>query len=81
MGQITESQYYKGLETLRDTYFTKGTDDYQKYTQDIYNFQKGMLDKLTQDFKTQFGEIDTARKSLESKFKSSTSVFIFFSKG
>ena len=40
MGQITEEQYYQGLETLRDSYFEKGSDDYHKYSQDIYNYQK-----------------------------------------
>lgn len=41
---ISEAEYYTRLEYLRDRYFTKGTDNWIKYTQDIYSYQKKILE-------------------------------------
>ena len=86
MGYITEKQYYTGLETLRDTYFTQGSDDWQKYTLEIYNYQKETYEKVEKDVKDTFAkiadsaiaEIDEVKKAqdgLANKLKNHANLF------
>lgn len=37
---ISEEEYYKQLEELRDKYFAVGTDNWVRYTEKIYSYQK-----------------------------------------
>lgn len=41
---IDEDTYYKELEGLRDRYFSKGTQNWVKYTEQIYEYQKKSLE-------------------------------------
>ncbi len=41
---ISEAEYYRRLENLRDRYFSKGTQNWVKYTQEIYEYQKKTLE-------------------------------------
>jgi len=63
MGYITEKQYYTEIENLRDRYFEVDSDEWQKHTLDIYNFQK----KTFEDAKK---EIEELTKSLHDSMKS-----------
>lgn len=40
---ISEDEYYVKLERLRDRYFAKGTQNWLKYTAEIYEYQKETL--------------------------------------
>ena len=42
---ISEDEYYVGLERLRDRYFAKGTQNWAKYTAEIYQYQKKKLEE------------------------------------
>lgn len=42
---ISEDEYYRGLERLRDQYFAVGTQQWQKYTAEIYKHQKDVLEQ------------------------------------
>ena len=42
---ISEDDYYTGLERLRDRYFSKGTQNWVKYTAEIYEYQKKSLEQ------------------------------------
>ena len=39
-GLISEEEFYERLEDLRDQFFKEGTDNWVKYTLDIYNYQE-----------------------------------------
>ena len=40
---ISEEEYYRRLEQLRDRYFAKGTDNWVKYTKQIYAYQEKVI--------------------------------------
>ena len=42
-GLITEEEYYKKLEKARDTYFSRDTQEWHKYTKEIYDYRKSAL--------------------------------------
>lgn len=42
---ISEDEYYVKLEQLRDRYFSKGTQNWVKYTAQIYEYQKKALEQ------------------------------------
>ena len=42
---ISEDEYYTELEKLRDRYFKKGTQNWVKYTAEIYAYQKKALEQ------------------------------------
>lgn len=42
---ISEDDYYTQLERLRDRYFAKGTQNWLKYTAEIYQYQKKSLEQ------------------------------------
>jgi len=44
---ISEEQYYEGLEELRDRYFAAGSEEWAKYTVEIYKYQKSVLENET----------------------------------
>ena len=41
---ISEDEYYRSLENLRDRYFTVGTEGWVKYTEKIYAYQQKLLE-------------------------------------
>lgn len=47
-GLITQEQYYSDLADLRDEYYAEGSDEYEKYSQEI---MRGLRDKEFDDLK------------------------------
>lgn len=43
-GEISEMEYYENLASLRDMYFEKGTDGWAKYTIEISEYNKKVID-------------------------------------
>jgi len=62
---IDEAAYYDNLEILRDRYFAQGSDNWVKYTAEIYKYQKKLLDEETKNL-TQI--YDVVADYAESKF-------------
>jgi len=54
---ISEDEYYSGLEKLRDKYFAKGTQNWVKYTEEIYSYQKEALQKEKEQIVSLYGDI------------------------
>lgn len=46
---INEETYYDNLETLRDRYFSQGSENWVKYTAEIYKYQKELLENETKN--------------------------------
>lgn len=42
--EITHADYYKELKKLRDTYFTEGSDEWKKYTEELADFTEDTFD-------------------------------------
>lgn len=42
---ISEEEYYRKLEALRDRYFSAGSENWVKYTEEIYSYQKKTLEQ------------------------------------
>jgi len=42
-GLITEEEYYDKLAVIRDSYFSRNTQEWHKYTEEIYNYKVGAL--------------------------------------
>lgn len=54
---ISEDEYYRGLEQLRDRYFAAGTQQWQKYTAEIYKHQKDVLETERAETEKMYSEI------------------------
>lgn len=63
---ISDEKYYEGLEELRDRYFQQGTENWVKYTAEIYKYQKSVLENET---KTITGIYDTVADYAEMKMQ------------
>jgi hypothetical protein len=44
-GVITDEEYYKKLEQARDRYFSRNTQEWHKYTKEIYDYRKEEIAK------------------------------------
>ena len=63
---ISEDQYYRELEGLRDRYFAVGTQQWQKYTAEIYKHQKSVLEDERKYIETMYDEVSVyAQKRLD----------------
>lgn len=54
---ISEAEYYQSLEKLRDRYFSKGTQNWVKYTEEIYAYQKKLLETEMKNITELYGEV------------------------
>ena len=83
---ISEDEYYAELERLRDEYFEKGTQNWVKYTQKIYAYQKRTLEQEKKSIVSLYGDIakyaadrlnDVLKKQTEfsEKLKDASSLF------
>lgn len=54
---INEAEYYRQLEKLRDRYFSYGTKNWVKYTEEIYSYQKKTLEQEKENITKLYGEI------------------------
>ncbi len=67
---ISEEEYYARLEQLRDRYFSKGTDNWIKYTQDIYAYQEKLIKLEQKEIEGLYDDIsDYATEKLEGILK------------
>lgn len=54
---INEDEYYEGMERLRNRYFSKGTQNWVKYTAQIYEYQKKALEKEKENIVSLYDDI------------------------
>lgn len=67
---ISEEEYYNRLEQLRDRYFAKGTDNWVKYTQQLYKYQEKLLEAEKKEYQNLYDDIaDYATEKLEEILK------------
>lgn len=67
---ISEDRYYRELEGLRDRYFAVGTQQWQKYTAEIYKHQKSVLEDERKYIQTMYDEVsEYAQKRLDEVLK------------
>jgi len=67
---ISEEEYYKRLEELRDRYFQKGTDNWMKYTKMLYNYQEKLIKQQKSEIESLYDDItDYATEKLEQILK------------
>lgn len=57
MGYMSDEEYYNKLAILRDKYFEKGSDDWQKYTLKINKYHLEMVEQQKQDIISLYDEI------------------------
>lgn len=67
---ISEEEYYNRLEQLRDRYFSKGTDNWIKYTKELYKYQEKLLEAEKKEYKNLYDDVaDYATEKLEEILK------------
>lgn len=54
---ISEDEYYRGLERLRDSYFSVGTQQWQKYTAEIYRHQREVLEEERAEIEQMYNDV------------------------
>ena len=83
---ISEDEYYVKLEQLRDRYFGKGTQNWLKYTAQIYEYQKRVLeeekesiislyDDISEYASNKLSEVINKQASLAESLKSTGNLF------
>ena len=86
MGAISDAEYYKELERLRDQYLDKGTKDWWNYTQKIIEYEEKSLQEqknaivsayteIAQAAKAELSEIEQAQSKLADKMKAYGSLY------
>ena len=63
---INEETYYDNLEILRDRYFSQGSENWVKYTAEIYKYQKELLESETKNLTKIY---DTVADYADEKFE------------
>ena len=72
---ISEEEYYRQLEILRDKYFTKGSENWVKYTKEIYEYQKKTLEVEKENILNLYDDITNyAEKKLDEVIKKQNKV-------
>lgn len=67
MGVISEEEYYKKLEELRDKYLAKGTKEWWKYTTAIVQYETKLYEEEQRQIEKIFDELDkNVEKSVSS---------------
>lgn len=67
---ISEAEYYSQLEDLRDRYFSVGTDNWVKYTQKIYSYQKKTFEAEKKQIQDLYDDVaDYATEKLDEVLK------------
>ncbi len=72
-GLITEEEYYDKLASIRDRYFSRNTQEWHKYTEEIYdykigelnNYKKAVEDNLNEILEISRGKFDEIKKEQE----------------
>ncbi len=75
VGEITDRQYYEALAEYRDKYFEEGSEEWQNYTEEIYNYNSELVDnvisgyeKLKDEAISDLEELEKSQASLADKF-------------
>lgn len=55
-GVISEEEYYQKLESIRDTYFSKNSKEWYKYTAEIYEYRINSLKEYEDAVKNHFSQ-------------------------
>lgn len=67
---ISEAEYYSRLEALRDKYFSVGTDNWVRYTQKIYSYQKKTFEAEKKEIQSLYDDVaDYATEKLDEVLK------------
>lgn len=67
---ISEEEYYNRLEQLRDRYFAEGTDNWVKYTKEIYKYQEKIIETQKKEYQNLYDDVaDYATEKLEEILK------------
>ena len=67
---ISERDYYKQLEALRDKYIEQGSDDWEDYTLKIAKYYQGALDDMAAEYASKLDDVHDKMDSLKDKFDS-----------
>ena len=74
LGTITDEQYYSELAALRDNYFEKGSEQWQKYTLEILDYEKKAVSEIASDIAKHatdsFSEVMELKEKFEKKLTS-----------
>lgn len=67
---ISEEEYYTQLEALRDRYFAVGTDNWVRYTEKIYSYQKKTFETEKREIQNLYDDVaQYATKKLDEVMK------------
>jgi len=70
-GLISEEEYYKKLEQARNMYFSRDTQEWHKYTEEIYDYRKSVLSDyqkyVEENVESLLKTVDTAKDSYKEK--------------
>ena len=86
MGEISDEEYYIALEKFRDKYFEEGSEEWQKYTLQIQQFNEELEEKALKSFKDyaeeqtkaaqkSIEEVQSVKENMESSLKAYGSLF------
>ena len=56
MNEISEEQYYSSLTALRDAYFQKGSDEWNKYTIKIIEYNRSVIEEQQKEIEENFSK-------------------------
>lgn len=56
-GLITEEEYYQKLATIRDMYFSRDSQEWHKYTAEIYDYKVGVLEDYKKAVEDNLNEV------------------------
>ena len=96
LGEISNEEYYSQLTSLRDAYFQKGSDEWNKYTLEIIKYNKdvvseqqkeieemltGIEDKYSQSYENILNKQSSMQKKLDNSFSIYETVYFDMGKG
>ena len=71
-GLVSDEKYYKKLAELRNEYLEEGSEDWNEYTDEIFDYYNNMLSEAKDNAISKFEDITNAQKDLAKKLKDST---------
>lgn len=86
LGVVSDSEYYRELERLRDQYLEKGTKDWWNYTEKIISYENSVVEnqknaivsaytEIAKSAKAKLSEIEQAQSKLADKMKAYGSLY------
>lgn len=58
LGEISTDEYYCSLSSLRDAYFKKGSEEWNKYTLDIIEYNRDVVNEQQKELETMLSDIE-----------------------